>query len=257
MVVIAITNLFNKIIDMLNILIIQNGYCTTSVDKIINNILLNKKAKLMIIKSYENHLNYNTHKFIKMWNRIIILGGYQSAGNLENFPYLKKVMELIKIGVSLNIPIFGICLGCQLIARAYNNPIMKMETSQVGYHPVLTMTDEGLNDPIFNNMHNLDNILSFHVDTFKIKKDNPVKVLATYFYKDKSYPYMIKIGSAYGVQFHPEVNLQVLKCYLEMKCDILFDKNKMNEILKYAEENQKIIIYTGTRIINNWLLQTN
>lgn len=241
---------------MLNILIIQNGYCTTSVDKIIDNILVSnsEEAKLVIIKSYDDYFNYDNINFIKMWDRIIILGGYQSARNLDNFPYLRKVMELIRIGVSLNIPIFGICLGCQLIARAYGNKVIKMESSQIGYHPILTITYEGKKDPIFNDSHNLDNILSFHVDTFKIKEDNPVKILATYLYKEKSYPYIIKMGSAYGVQFHPEVNLSVLKCYLEMKCDILLDKNKMNEILKYAEENEDDIVEKGTCLISNWLL---
>jgi GMP synthase-like glutamine amidotransferase len=234
---------------MLNILIIQNGYCTTSINEYINNIITHN-VKILIIKSYDTNINYNTIDFIKKWNRIIILGGYQSVRNLEIYPYLNNVIDFIKIGISLNIPILGICLGCQLIAKAYGNDIIKMDYGQFGYNYKLKITEDGLKDPIFNNCNNLDNILSFHMDTFNIKNDNPVKILA----KKDLFPYIINVGSAYGVQFHPEVSIPVLKCYLEMKCDILFNKIKMDEILEYAIDNEQIILKNGTSIIKQWLL---
>lgn len=240
---------------MINILIIQNGYCRSSIDEIINKIYSNNKIKrkIEIIKSYDN-IKYDTIDFIKKWDKIIILGGYQSVRELDRYPYLKKVIELIKISVSLNIPLLGICLGCQLIAKAYNNQIIKMDSSKIGYISKLRITNYGKDDNIFNYCDNLTNILSFHVDTFDIKKNNPIKVLANYNYKNKIYPYIIKNGSAYGVQFHPEVNIDILKSYLNLKYNILLNKKKMEEILKYAEENNRIITKTGEDLIKKWLI---
>lgn len=236
---------------MLNILIIQNGYCTPSIDDIINDILHDQKKQIVIIKSYDNHINYTSVEFIKLWDRIIILGGYQSVRNLINFPYLKKVMELIKIAVNLNIPIFGICLGCQLIAKAYGNRVVQMKNIQIGYHPKLNITKDGKLDPIFKDCNDLENVLAFHVDTFIISDNNPIKILAKY----DMYPYIINIGSAYGVQFHPEVNLSILRCYLEMKCDILFDTLTKDKVTKYAEINENKIIETGINLIKKWIQQ--
>lgn len=238
---------------MYNILIIKNGYCETYIDKIINKIV---QANITIINSYLpsiKNINYTSEEYIKKWNHIIILGGYQSLVEINKYPYLYNVIKLIKIAVSLNIKILGICLGCQLIGKAFGNNIIHMKNNEIGYHSIIKLTDNGLNDTIFNNCNNLDNILSFHTDIIKVNPKSNLQILGTY----NNLPYIIKYKSAYGVQFHPEVNLNILKYYLKLKCDILLnkDKNIMENIIKYAENNESKILENGLFVIKEWLLK--
>lgn len=234
---------------MYNILIIKNGYCDTYIDKIINKIV---KANILIIKSFDKKINYIQESFIKKWDFIIILGGYQSIVDIDKYPYLHNIIKLIKIAISFDIKILGICLGCQLIAKAFDYNIIRMNKNEIGYHSMIKLTEEGLLDKVFSNCNNLNNILSFHTDMIDINSNKGIKVLGTY----KSIPYIIKIKSAYGIQFHPEVNLCILKNYLKLKCDLLLSKkNIMDEIIKYAENNEEIILDNGLFIIKEWLFK--
>jgi GMP synthase-like glutamine amidotransferase len=234
---------------MYNILIIKNGYCDTYIDKIINQIV---KANILIIKSFDKKINYIQESFIKKWDYIIILGGYQSVVDIDKYPYLYNIIKLIKIAISFDIKILGICLGCQLIAKAFDYNIIHMKNNEIGYHSTIKLTEEGLLDKVFSNCNNLDNILSFHTDMIDINSNKGLKVLGTY----KKIPYIIKIKSAYGIQFHPEVNLCILKNYLKLKCDLLLSKkNIMDCIIKYAENNEKIILDNGLFVIKEWLLK--
>lgn len=227
---------------MYNILIIKNGYCNTYIDKIIYKIV---DSDITIIKSFDKNIDYTKESYIKKWDYIIILGGYQSIVNIERYPYLYKIIELIQIATSLNIKILGICLGCQLIAKAFGYKIKHMNKNEIGYHSKIILTEDGLNDKVFNKCNNIDNILSFHKDMIDIESGSGLKVLGRY----KTIPYIVKIKSAYGVQFHPEVNLKILRKYLKLKCDISF----YDDIIQYAENNEKTILYNGLFIINEWL----
>lgn len=232
---------------MLDILVIQNGYCDTSIMDTINRIDLNYNVTL--IRSYDS-VNYCTKEYVLRWKKIIILGGHQSARHLDTFPYLKKVIELIKLAVENNVSLLGICLGCQLIGKAYGYKVVRAKKIQVGYHPKIVLTEQGKKDKLFKNFDGLDNVLAFHMDViFDNNNDGKLKILA----HSNNYVYVINIGSAYGVQFHPEVTLKILKKYLDMKGGILFSMNKKAKITEYGKKNEKIILDNGQKIIETWL----
>src|SRR5689334_13125992 len=49
---------------------------------------------------------------------LIILGGPQSALELELYPYLKSEIKFIRQAITQNKAVIGICLGAQLIGEA-------------------------------------------------------------------------------------------------------------------------------------------
>ena len=131
----------------MSILIIKNGECEISINTLINNFI-NTKIKFNIIKSY-NFKSNNIEELVKKYNGIIILGGHQSMTELDKFPYLLDVIKLIKYSVESNIPILGICLGCQMIGKAFGCEIIKMHKSEIGYHSFVDMTNVGKKDILF------------------------------------------------------------------------------------------------------------
>jgi GMP synthase (glutamine-hydrolysing) len=58
---------------------------------------------------------------------IQIQGGPQMVSDLESFPYLEGEIEFARAVMERDLPLLGICLGGQIIARALD--------AKVGYHP--------------------------------------------------------------------------------------------------------------------------
>ncbi|WP_232212287.1 type 1 glutamine amidotransferase [Candidatus Nitrosopumilus koreensis] len=52
---------------------------------------------------------------------VVLLGAPESAN--DDLPYLKEEQELIKNSVEKNIPVLGICLGSQLIAKTFGGKV--------------------------------------------------------------------------------------------------------------------------------------
>ena len=80
---------------------------------------------------------------------IIILGGRADVYNEKDYPWLVPEKELIKNALYHDIPLLGICLGCQLIAEQCGGTVIPgTRGKEVGYkqwyfhnkNPILTST---------------------------------------------------------------------------------------------------------------------
>ena len=138
---------------------------------------------------------------------IIILGSPASAN--DDLPYLKKELELIREAVKNDIPVLGICLGSQLIAKAFGAPVYKGTKTEIGFYNDIEF-DNTSQSKIFNKIKSPALVFHWHGDTFDLPKN------ATRLAHSKNYPNQaIKIGSAVGVQFHLEIDEATIKLWLE------------------------------------------
>ncbi len=48
---------------------------------------------------------------------LVILGGSMNVDEIEAYPYLHAERTMIREAIDADLPVFGICLGAQLIAR--------------------------------------------------------------------------------------------------------------------------------------------
>lgn len=65
---------------------------------------------------------------------ILTLGGPQNVG--ENHPWMAPECELLREAHARELPVFGVCLGCQLIAHALGGEVAKMDRPEVGFQTV-------------------------------------------------------------------------------------------------------------------------
>jgi GMP synthase-like glutamine amidotransferase len=100
--------------------------------------------------------------------------------------------------VADDIPVWGVCLGAQLLAAALGARVYEGPTPEVGIHQVL-LTDEGAADPLFGALPGAFDVLQWHADTFELPAG------ATLLASSPAYPHQaFRYARCYAVQFHLE-----------------------------------------------------
>lgn len=135
---------------------------------------------------------------------ILVLGAPESAN--DDLQYLKDEMELIKEAVQKNIPTLGICLGSQLMAKALGAKVYPGSKKEIGfYHDVIP--DE--KSSLFSGIKSPFTVFHWHGDTFDIPPG------AQRLAHSESYNQAFRYGSAVGLQFHFEVNSDIVQSWLD------------------------------------------
>ena len=137
---------------------------------------------------------------------VIILGAPQSAN--DDLQYLKDELELIRTAAQKNIPTLGICLGSQLIAKAFGARVYPGPKKEIGfYHNILQ--DKTAKSSLFSGLSEPFTVFHWHGDTFEIPTGG--QRLA---YSDL-YNQAFQYKSTVGLQFHLEVNSDMVQSWLD------------------------------------------
>ena len=141
---------------------------------------------------------------------VIILGGPMNVYETEKYPFLKKEADFLRKALKGEVPVLGICLGAQLLAKACGAKIVKAGQKEMGWHEVY-LTEAGRADPLFEGLSLRLNIFQWHEDTFDIPDGG--KLLAeSPSCRNQAFRYG---RSAYGLQFHVEVTVDMVESWIK------------------------------------------
>ena len=73
---------------------------------------------------------------------VVVLGAPESAN--DDLPYLQAEQQLIKNNVEKNIPVLGICLGSQLIAKTFGAKVYSGPRNEIGFYNDLEISNESI-----------------------------------------------------------------------------------------------------------------
>lgn len=135
------------------------------------------------------------------WDGIIIGGGSMSAYQLEEYPFLRAEMALIQSGREAATPIFGICLGAQLMAGALGGKFFANSQKEIGFYEV-TFTPEAERDPLWQGHTAPLHPVHWHGDTFTLPP-GAVRLASSAITQNQLFRLDERL---YGVQFHPEID---------------------------------------------------
>ena len=141
----------------------------------------------------------------KNYSLVVILGAPESAN--DDLPYLQAEQKLIKKTVEDNIPVLGICLGSQLIAKTFGGKVYSGPKKEIGFYHDLS-TDN--NHKLFSGFSNPFTVFHWHGDTFDLP-ENAIRLVHSENYPNQAF----QIGSAVGLQFHLEVNAEMINLWLD------------------------------------------
>lgn len=186
---------------------------------------------------------------------IISLGGPMNVYEEADYPFLREENRFLKNAVKEEIPIMGICLGAQLLAKACGAKVHKAHEKEIGWHKV-NLTAKGENDPLFMFLPKELEVFQWHEDTFDIP-EKAVHLTESRSCTNQAF----RFGkNAYGLQFHIEVTPDMIEEWVNEYMDegeTGFDGRKMLiEAYKKKEMFQKqadIIYFNFARILKNRL----
>src|SRR5690606_35719799 len=110
------------------------------------------------------------------------------------------------------VPALGICLGAQLLASAHNGTVAPSAAGPEIGPGLVAKRDAADSDPLFGPLPMLPDVVQWHHDEVTELPLGAV-LLAT----STAYPVQaFRLGSsAWGVQFHPEVDLPTLQLWID------------------------------------------
>lgn len=132
---------------------------------------------------------------------IVILGGEQNALADDACPWFPDLLALIRSFGETDRAVLGICLGAQLVARAWGGANLLARPVEFGWREVRP-TEAGRDDPVLAGLGSGSPVFHWHEDTFTLPPG-----AAHLARSDMTEFQAFRIGRAtYGVQFHFEAD---------------------------------------------------
>lgn len=149
--------------------------------------------------NFERHPNFDPS--LEGYDGLIVLGGPMNVDEVESFPYLGREVYSIRKALQAGMPILGICLGSQLIAKALGAKVYKNREKEIGWYDLST-TAKGNKDPLTSHFSGVEKVFQWHGDTFDIPEGAELLAYSP-LCKNQAFRYG---DNVYGLQFHLEVN---------------------------------------------------
>ena len=182
---------------MSNVLVIQNTLLEGI--GILGELLSSDGFKIVQILAKNEKLSKNDYAIL------VVLGAPQSAN--DNLSYLKDEERLIQDFVSQEKPVLGICLGSQLIAKAFGAKVYRAEKKEIGFYHDLVIDNS--NSKLFSGFENPFTVFHWHGETFDLPK-NAVRLVHS-----NNINQAFQLDSAIGLQFHLEVDSKMINLWLD------------------------------------------
>ncbi len=142
---------------------------------------------------------------------LIVFGGEMNVDETDRHPHLLTQRELMRRVVDAGLPVLGICLGAQMLARAFDTPVYRAPVRELGFKPV-RVTDLGQRDGLLSAFQSGDRVFQWHEDTFDLPAGAGLLVAGD----DVPIQAFRLGGKAWGVQFHFEVDADGVEAWLRV-----------------------------------------
>ena len=140
------------------------------------------------------------------YSHIVILGGAISAYEDDRYPFLKAEFKLLETAIAQGIPLLGICLGSQILARVLGANVYRGELGREAGWCDLRLTERGQQDVLFQGFPNQFKVFESHQDTFDLPPQC-VHLAASDRYPNQSFCYN---NTVWAIQFHLEMDEHAL-----------------------------------------------
>jgi GMP synthase (glutamine-hydrolysing) len=145
------------------------------------------------------------------YHGLVVLGGPMSVNDTRQHPHLMMELYLIEEAMRRNLPVLGICLGAQLIAKTLGAPVYPNGEKEIGWYDV-TPTKDAEGDPLLAEFQGTEKIFQWHGETFDLPRTS-----AHLAFSSLCANQAFRFGrNIYGLQFHLEVDEPMIERWLRV-----------------------------------------
>jgi GMP synthase (glutamine-hydrolysing) len=147
---------------------------------------------------------------------VVILGGTMSAHDGDQHAWIDPLKQLMVELVDAEVPTLGICLGHQLLAEAFGGRVTVADPSG-GEHGACEVywTGAARTDPLLQRLavNGSSVVVESHADVVTELPPHARLLASSEKYTNQAF----RVGSAVGVQFHPEASPDLMGRWAELR----------------------------------------
>lgn len=161
----------------------------------------------------------------------IVTGSASSV--TERAPWMLRAQTWLHDATMADAAILGICFGHQLLAEALGGRVIKNPRGrEIGTVDVV-LHEPATRDPLFASIPQRVRVNATHVDTVAVLPKNAERLATTSLDDNAAF----RVRRAWGVQFHPEIDGDLMRGYLVARRDLIVAEGlPHDEMLARAED---------------------
>ncbi|MGA2131093.1 MAG: type 1 glutamine amidotransferase [Bryobacteraceae bacterium] len=138
---------------------------------------------------------------------VILMGGPMSVN--DELAWIPREVLAIQGAGARGIPVLGICLGSQLIARALGARVYGNAVKEIGWSSI-RWTEAAQGDALFTGFEGAETVFQWHGDTFDLPAGAELLAESA----ACRHQAFRAGGNVYGLQFHLEVTPEIIEDWL-------------------------------------------
>jgi GMP synthase (glutamine-hydrolysing) len=171
-------------------------------------VLEDRSVDVIKVDAFERGISWPALEDI---SGLIVFGGEMNVDEVDRHPFLLTERRLMRRAVDSGLPVLGICLGAQMLARALDAPVSRAPVPELGFKKV-TLTGAGQRDRLLGAFRTGDCVFQWHEDTFAIPSGADLLAVG-----DEVHNQAFRYGAnAWGVQFHFEIDQEGVEGWLRL-----------------------------------------
>lgn len=140
---------------------------------------------------------------------LVVLGGPMNVDETDEHPHLATEVEWLRAAVADDLPVLGLCLGAQLLAKSLGARVRPNGVKEIGWYAIET-TPAAAGDRLFAHCRPRETVFQWHGDTFDLPA-GAVHLAESPQCRRQAF----RFGrSAYALQFHLEVTAEIVDEWL-------------------------------------------
>jgi GMP synthase (glutamine-hydrolysing) len=150
---------------------------------------------------------------LEEYDAVFVFGGQMNVDQEDEHPWLHGEDELLRGLVARDVPLLGVCLGGQMLAKAAGAHVGPSPERERGFVRV-ELTDAAESDPIFGSLPREFDVFAMHEYAFHVP-DGAIELA-----RSSVCSQAFRLGErAWGLQFHPEVRVEQVAEWVRLDSD--------------------------------------